>query len=216
MTAMPGDVLQPCASGGLARALLLAVACSLAGCRSPAVAPPGLPPAVLVALRGTPVLDGKLDQPVWHAAASTTAFIDPRHDRPVPHTEARAAWDDTALYLAVYVADEALRSGDRVHVDFAPGQGVDLAPDRTVHCRFGAVTDCAALGVTVAFDVDGDVDATVEQDEEWSVTLAIPWHTLAPGNRPLELPLSLRRDDQVEGRAIRTVWSRGRGVLRLR
>ncbi len=171
-------------------------------------------PTVLVAKRGTPTLDGELDQPVWHDALATAAFVEERENRPVPHTEARASWDESALYLALYVADDDLRASDRVRIEIDGKGSLDVSPARKLSCRFGAQSDCAALGIQGAFDVDGDVDAPNEEDEEWDVTLAIPWRALAPSGRPAALPVSFQRDDTVEGRQLVTVWSRGCGAIR--
>lgn len=182
---------------------------------SAAAAPPRCVPTTLLARRGTPSLDGQLDQPVWHAARATDPFTSPRPTAVVAHTEARASWDDDALFLALYVADDDLRATDQVRVDFGSGLSVEASPDRQLRCRAGAERDCAALGIEAAFTVDGDVDATAQEDEEWVVTLSIPWRTVSPEGRPIELPVQLRRENVVGGRTIRTAWSGGCGAIRL-
>jgi len=182
---------------------------------SAAAAAPRCVPATLVAQRGTPTLDGQLDQPVWHAARATDAFVDPRRAAPVPHTEARASFDDEALFIALYVADDDMRSTDRVRVEFGPDLGIEASPDRQLRCRLGAEGSCSALGIQAAFSVDGDVDSAAQEDEEWVVTLRVPWRTLAPAGRPAELPVAFRRDNIAGGRAISTVWNRGCGAIRL-
>ncbi|MBI3201857.1 MAG: hypothetical protein HYZ29_09970 [Myxococcales bacterium] len=182
---------------------------------SVAAAPPRCVPTTLLARRGTPTLDGQLDQPVWHAAPATDTWLDPRRAAPVPHTEARASWDDGALFLALYVADDDLRATDEVRVDFGSGLSVEASPDRQLRCRSGAESNCGAFGIQAAFTVDGDVDATAQEDEEWVVTLSIPWRAVAPAGRPSELPVQLRRENVVGGRATSTVWSGGCGAIRL-
>lgn len=181
---------------------------------SAAAAAPRCVPAALVAQRGTPTLDGQLDQPVWHAARATDAFVAPRRAAPVPHTEARASFDDEALFIALYVADDDMRSTDRVRVEFGPDLAIEASPDRQLRCHPGKGT-CGALGIQAAFSVDGDVDSAAQEDEEWVVTLRVPWRTLAPAGRPGELPVSFRRDDVAGERAKSTVWSRGCGTIRL-
>jgi len=178
----------------------------------PAAAPVApVAPVVLVAQRGTPVVNGELDQPVWHEATRTEPFVDAKKNDPVPHTEARASWDDDALYLELYVADDDLRASDRVRIELDGGRSVEASPDRALVCRFGSTRDCKALGIRAGFDVDGDVDRDAEEDEEWAVTIALPWRTLAPEGRPDEVRVSLGRDDSSEGRPVREVWTRGGG-----
>jgi hypothetical protein len=200
---------------------VLALGTLATGCRKDRAAPPepGKPapcsPVVLAAKRGTPALDGKLDQPVWHAAQASATFVAEKRDRPVPHTEARASWDDAALYVVLYMADEELRSSDRVGIEFDAGRSIEASPDGKLYCRFGAESDCQALGIRAAVDVDGDVDETAKEDEEWLVEVSIPWSRLAPGGRPPEVSVAFRRDDTLLGKTVRTVWSRTCGVIRL-
>jgi hypothetical protein len=172
-------------------------------------------PVVLVAKRGTPVVNGELDQRVWHEAARTEPFVDAKKNDPVPHTEARASWDDEALYLELYVADDDLRASDHVRIELDGARSVEASPDGSLRCRFGGDSECSALGIHAGFDVDGDVDGNAEEDEEWGVTIALPWRTLAPEGRPAELRVSLARDDSSEGRPVREVWTRGGGIIRL-
>jgi hypothetical protein len=183
----------------------------------PASSAPAAPAtrAVLVAKRGTPILDGKLDQPVWHQAARSAPFVDELGQRPVPHTEARASWDDSALYLELYVADDELRATDHVSIMLDGGLSVHASPAGTLTCTLQGVNDCAALGIRSGLDVDGDVDLDLKEDEEWSVTVALPWRTIAPQGRPGEVAMTLRRSDSSNGRPVREIWSRGSGVVRL-
>lgn len=178
----------------------------------------GTPPAacvprVLVAHQGTPTLDGELDEPVWHAAAASTPFVNDKLKRVVPHTEARAAWDADSLYLALYTADADLRSDDQVAVNFADGGVITVTPQGTVSCDFAGQRDCT--GVVAKLERDGDVDADAEEDEEWVVELSVPWKVLAPGGRPSQLPLNFSRLETLEGERLREVWSRGCGALAL-
>jgi Carbohydrate family 9 binding domain-like len=212
------------------RIALLALVALSAGCQKrraepaaeqrPAAAPASAPSAapapaaVLVAKRGTPTVDGELDQPVWHQASRTDPFVAARGKDPVPHTEARASWDDDALYFELYVADDDLRSTDHVWIELEGGRRIEASPDRKLACKFGSVSDCTVLGIRAGFDVDGDVDRDASEDEEWAVTVVVPWRTVAPKGRPRELPVSLGRDDSAEGRPVREVWGRSPGTLR--
>lgn len=200
-----------------------------AGCQSrrsePAPAPnPAAAPApesattpglVLVAKRGTPLVNGELAQPVWHAAASTAPFVNVRGRQPVAHTDASASWDEQALHVAFYVADDDFRASDRVRLQFGEGELVDASPDGRLKCQFRGVSDCAALGIQAGFDVDGDVDAEAREDEEWAVTIAVPWRALAPDGRPGELAVTLRRDERESRPPLHEIWGGRPGIIRL-
>lgn len=200
------------------RAALLLLCMTVSGCQCsttsvPAPAPaPQCVPRILAAQKGTPSIDGELDEAVWHAAEATSPFVNDKQKRVVPHTEARASWDDEALYLVLYTADEDLRSDDRVLVTFEGGT-IELAPQQTMTCRFGAQPDCT--GITTKFEVDGDVDANGEEDEEWVAELKVPWKLIAPGGRPAQLPVNFSRLETLEGAHLREVWSRTCGAIRL-
>ena len=178
-----------------------------------ATAKPPCVPQVLVAREGTPHVDGELDEPVWHAAAATDPFVHETANRVVPHTEARAAHDPDALYLAVYVADGDLRSSDQVAVAFDSGAGVEVTPGGTLTCHFAAQKDCA--GVVAKLDRDGDVDADREEDEEYIVELKIPWKLLDLSTAPERLGVNFSRIETLDGERLREVWSRGCGELSL-
>lgn len=206
--------------------LVFVIVVMLVGCKressplTPTLSPEGrggqvCVPRILVARQGTPTVDGELDEPVWHAAAASTPFVNDKLKRVVPHTEARAAYDADSLYLVLYTADAELRSDDQVAVNFADGGTVEVAPQGTLTCRFGAQTDCAKAGVVAKLERDGDVDAEGEEDEEWIVELSLPWKLVAPAGRPSQLPLNFSRLETLEGERIREVWSRGCGALSL-
>jgi hypothetical protein len=190
----------------------------LAGCQCPspvsqAQAAPAAPkcvPKILVAHKGTPVIDGELDEPVWHSAAATEAFVDKGSRKVVPHTEARAAWDAEAMYLVLYVADADLRSTDHVTVRLANGLVIEATPNGKVRCGGG---DCEASGVIAKFEVDGDVDADKEEDEEWAVELKVPWKVLASEGRPQRVDVGFSRDETLDGKRLTEVWSRGCGAI---
>jgi hypothetical protein len=111
-----------------ARALLAlhAFALMASGCHKsePPWAKPGAPnpgeatiagtPAPVARAAAPPVIDGKLDDAVWVAAATLGPFVEPGSGAPAPHSPvasfARLAWDDRALYLAFVVRDAHPRS----------------------------------------------------------------------------------------------------------
>jgi hypothetical protein len=131
------------------RPALLAVAAVLCACKEPARPPWATPPARGIAgdatvtgapakvarLAAPPVIDGKLDEPAWGAAAVLGPFVDPGDgaavsvDHPVA-AFARLGWDDRHLYLGVVVGDREPRSPfTRDAVDphiWAEASGVEL------------------------------------------------------------------------------------------
>jgi hypothetical protein len=109
---------------------------SLAACGSP----------VLEASRGTPKLDGDMNDPQWLSTATTGAW---KGDKIVAFTEARVLWDDDAVYLGLYMSDENIGAGDVVEVN------VD-GDRRTLH--------------------PFDTSVYVEDNEEWMAELEFPRH----------------------------------------
>ncbi|WP_438040559.1 carbohydrate-binding family 9-like protein [Sorangium sp. So ce128] len=60
-------------------------------------------------------IDGRLDEPAWHAAATTGPFVNVgtgREDRSLPtQGEARLLWDDGFLYVGFDVSDRTITGG---------------------------------------------------------------------------------------------------------
>lgn len=170
-------------------------------------------PLVLHASRGTAAMTGELDQPGWHDAEATEPFT-ARRGAVASHAEARAQWDDQALYLALYVGDDELRADDLIRVELEGG-AIEASPDKSLRCAFADAGDCASLGISAAFDLDGTVDQPGGEDEEWITELRIPWRGKAPdaGTR-LQLGLS-RRDVSLRG-SLDLRWPTACGVLELR
>ena len=96
--------------------------------------------------KSSPVIDGKLDEPVWRRAPSTGAFAG---QGVVAHTELRASWDAQALYLALYAADEDIGKEDEISVTIG---------ERTWNVIPG----------TAGVDSDGTIDDPSDDDEEWT------------------------------------------------
>lgn len=82
----------------------------------------------------TPVLDGKLDDPMWAHAAALTPLVDPGTGQEIAHHPvsgwARLAWDAGHLYLGVLVRDRAPTSpfseGDVDPHVWARSSGIEL------------------------------------------------------------------------------------------
>ncbi len=202
----------------MSRALAAIVACSAlyaAGCtcQAPGETRTEIPVYHAVRASAPPTLDGVLDDPVWQRAAVTEPFVRTMTGEPGdPHTTARVAWDDDAIYVAFEVADEYLRSDlsghdphlweqDTVEIMADPdGDGrnyfeLQLSPTEQVFDTrydsrrqpqpFGHVDwDSGLRGATT---VNGRVNDD-EDDEGYVAELAIPWSAFQHGPTPADRP----------------------------
>ena len=60
-------------------------------------------PLTYTCVRGTPIIDGKIDDPAWDKAAWTADFVDIEGTlKPLPRfkTRVKMLWDDEYLYIA--------------------------------------------------------------------------------------------------------------------
>ena len=162
----------------LAVALLLLAGCSRLSC---AEAPP--PASRVVEVPRTPLPPRKvpplLNGERWSISYHADPFVD-AHGLKQPHTHLQFMADDTNLYVGYYAADEDLRTkprptdprgsvGDRFTLKIGPMEIV-LNP------KGGTVPP----GVELETDVDGTVDVSNNEDEEWLEQLSIPWALLGP------------------------------------
>lgn len=62
-------------------------------------------------LKTPPVIDGRLDDPAWRGVPRSARYVDLISGGPTIHnTQARIAWDDTHLYLAIEVEEPFVRA----------------------------------------------------------------------------------------------------------
>lgn len=186
---------------------LLAGLLVLGGCRREATPFSG-PRLRALRVSKAPVLDGAAEEADWIRTASTGAFGSPLDGSPLsPHTELRALWNDEALWLGVYCADQDLRSSDSVHLSLKAANEVLLAISPA------GVLRGAPPGVHAAVEVDGTLDGEEGgDDEEWVVELEVPWKALGLKAPPPSVEVAAWRDDAPKGAASRTVtWSRQAG-----
>jgi hypothetical protein len=134
-----------------------------------------------------PTLDGDLDEPMWLSRAARTGPIGQR-----PFSEARFAWGDGFLYVALYAADEDITSrattpdaplwiDDAFRLVFTSDDGAEHAIDVS---PLGVVTDAARTGgpfdyawqsgARVGHEMDGTPNDPRDDDEEWVLEMAIP------------------------------------------
>jgi hypothetical protein len=129
-----------------------------------------------------PTLDGKLEEELWHKTPDTGALREASAGPlVVTHTEVRVLWDDKALYIGWYAADEDIGSSDVLEAELN-GKRFEVRP--TTHTP------------TVEVDSDGSLDNPLDDDEEWTAELVVPWSALGLAAPPETLAADFRRVDQ--------------------
>jgi len=161
-----------------------------------------------------PVLDGKLDEPMWKEATSTGPFVNTmRGTKASFEAQAWIAYGDDGLYVAFDVADDHLKSSflkaddhlweqDAVEIMVDPdGDGRNyfemqvsprgIAFDTRYESRrrprpFGDMDWDSKLqaGVSVRGTLDDDVS-----DEGYTAEIEIPWSAFMAGSRPAPAPV---------------------------
>jgi hypothetical protein len=197
---------------------LILVALALAACHRAPSTPSTCAPVTLVADRAPAPLkvDGTLTaEEGWLKTARTRTFVDATSPKAVvAFTEVRALWDDAALYLAFYSADEDLRADDWVGATFANGLTLRVNPAGKLTCSG------ACDGAKTAVDTDGTIDKPEDEDEEWVVELVVPWSLI--GGKRDELPVAFDRNEVARERPLHhLVWNPGcadgpQGTIQLR
>jgi hypothetical protein len=156
-----------------------------------------------------PVIDGRLDEAVWEAAAWSRDFRDIRGgDREPPPlcTRVRMLRDATCLYIGAELEEPHVWATltERDSVIFHDNDfEVFIDPDGDTHLyaeleinalgtewdlllvkpyRDGgpALTAWNLPGLRTAVHVDGTLNDPSDEDRGWSVEIAIPWEALAP------------------------------------
>jgi hypothetical protein len=113
-------------------------------------------------------LDGELDEPAWNRVAIRGVFRD-GSAQARPYSEIRLLRDETHLFVALYAADEDIRSDDAFDVTAG-----------TMHAHLTAGGKATPASVRIAVDRDGTLDDAHDYDEEWVVEAAIPLSEFGP------------------------------------
>jgi hypothetical protein len=113
--------------------------------------------------------DGELDETAWRSPARTGPFVDAGGAPAAPYSDARLLRDDKYLYLALYAADEDVRSTDEFVVELSSASGKIV-----LHFRAAGTLEPAIANAKVAVDLDGTLDEPSNDDEEWVVEAAVP------------------------------------------
>jgi hypothetical protein len=203
----------------------------------------GIPPRVAapngVVLRvphmaGGIVLDDDTDDPGWTGQAGparTGPFLTASGTPARPYSETRLVWGDGHLYLALYAADEDIRSvtaeadgplwlDDSFRLVFTHGDveyAIEVSPTGTltdaIRSRGEEAFDYSwNSGAHVSHEQDGTLNDSTDSDEEWAIEMAIPFDVLGMrGERGERVGFTARRCDTPRNEA-RVCASWGEGV----
>jgi hypothetical protein len=178
-------------------------------------------------------IDGKLDDPAWSAAPWTDEFVDiegDRKPRPRFRTRVRMLWDDNYFYIAAEMEEPhvwaMLKDHDSVIFrdnDFevfidpdgdnheyyeieinALGTEWDLRLTKPYRDQGKALNSWEIPGLKSAVHVSGTINDPRDQDQGWSVELAMPWKSLAEF---ANLPAPPRDGDQWRVNFSRVEWT---------
>ena len=155
-----------------------------------------------------PVIDGRLDDPVWQTAPWSSPFVDIEgDDKPAPRyrTRVKMLWDDRCLYIAAELEEPHVRATATKHdsyiFHFDNDFEVFLDPDGDSHLYAelemnalnttwdllltrpykdgGKAIDAWEIaGLRTAVHVDGTLNDPRDTDRGWSIEIAWPWEGL--------------------------------------
>jgi hypothetical protein len=188
-------------------------------------------------LKAAIVLDGDMDDPGWEGVIARTGPLLASNGTPArPYSDARMVWGDGHLYLALYAADEDVRAekrepdapvwlDDSFHLVFS-SEGAESTLDVSA---FGVITDARttsggsldyawASGAHVSRELDGTLNDSTDEDEEWALELTVPLDSIGlEGKRGERIGFSVRRCDTPKkgGKRVCASWGDGetRGVI---
>lgn len=128
-------------------------------------------------------LDGELGDAIWHGdIARTGAFLDASGAPARPYSDARLVATRDELILALYAADEDIRTTGPLHDVFRVAVG-----GASFEVSATGELPGAPPGTRIGHDLDGTVDDPSDDDEEWVTEIAIPRAALGltglPGER---------------------------------
>ena len=186
--------------GLLAVALILGAPPAMAQAARPGLAP--IPTYQVHRAGSAPRIDGHLDDAAWQAAKPVT-FVFPWADQTgkKQKTVARLTWDDENLYVA-YACDDGdvtamyTQHDDPTYKDDAVE--IFIAPPGVKNLYLGLEMNARAVlydylyafpqrllkkydlpGVRLAASIKGTLNKTGDQDQGWSLEVAIPWRAFA-------------------------------------
>jgi hypothetical protein len=154
--------------------------------------------------RGTPTIDGRLDDPAWARAPWTDSFVDIRGaaaPRPRFATRAKMLWDDDFLYIAAELEEPNIwatltahdsvifrdndfeiflnPTGDTLkYFEFemnALNTVWDLFLSKPYRHGGKADNSWEIPGLRTAVAIDGTLNNPADADRRWTVEIAFPW-----------------------------------------
>jgi hypothetical protein len=191
-----------------------------------------VPPKGYVCYRGTPAVNGRLDDPAWQAPPWTDDFVDIEggaRPRPRFRTRAKMLWDDDYFYVGAELEEPhvwaTLTRHDAVifhdndfevfidpdgdshdYYEFeinALNTGWDLFLPRPYKDGGRALDGWEIAGLKTAVHVDGTLNDPRDTDRGWGVVIAFPWKALQEQARPQASP---RDGDQWRVNFSRVEW----------
>jgi hypothetical protein len=166
---------------------------------------------------GSIFLDGDTDDPGWTAPpgpARTGPFVRPNGGPSRPYSDGRFVWGDGHLYMALYAADDDIRSrtdetdgpvwlDDSFRLIFRRGDveySIEVSPKGVVTDGIrrpgGAFDYTWNSGAHVSHEQDGTLNDSTDTDEEWVIEMAIPLESLGMrGERGERIGFAARRCD---------------------
>ena len=166
---------------------------------------------VVPTVEGAPELDGELGDAIWRGAVARTGpFLDANGAAARPYSDARAVVVRDELIVALYVADEDIRTSGPLRDVLRVTLG-----STTFEVSATGELRGAPSGTRIGHDLDGTPDDPSDDDEEWVIELAIPLASLglhAPAGETVErVPFAVDRCDTTHDGA--RACSRTRNVL---
>ncbi len=171
---------------------------------------------VLQRAPASPDIDGRLEDEEWQETEWTAPFVNnrgPDHDPPSVKTRAKMMWDEDFLYIAAELEEPDVRASfttrdTSIWRENAFELFIDPTGDTHNYYEFQinaretrwdllltkpyrdggrSLSAWDIRGLKMATDVQGTLNDPSDEDEGWTVELALPWSVLeeaAPGGRP--------------------------------
>ena len=177
------------------RCLVLSILFALGGAAAAVAAPPAVTP---VRVSAPPLIDGRLDDPVWASAARMTSFTQQQPTEGAPASEATEVmllYDATQIYIGVHVryADVALvranrsdrdqtSADDTITVSIDPFRDAQRAYAFSVN-GFGVQADSLLMTNAGGTSVDPSWNVLFQTagqlaEDGWTAEMAIPFKSL--------------------------------------
>lgn len=138
-----------------------------------------------------PVIDGVLNDAIWQTTDVITDFVETKTRAISKLTDAKVAYDDTNLYIAIRCNEpfmgklkaDAVKPGENVKKDDCVEISIDTNCDRKTFFQFVINANNTVVDYRVKEDADTKYDANIKSavrrdNVGWSVEVAIPWTEL--------------------------------------